>query len=149
MSTANDQPPRDRPAAPAARPARPATPAARPAAPGAPAERPVIPQGLSLADPGLSGIPALRPAFDPAELRRERKRAQAQRLRLTLLPSCLVLGVTLPMFAAAWFALDPFSVVRDNAMGIALPIVLAAAGVLFLAATVLLAAASRRQTRVN
>ena len=148
MSNGASQPPRERPAAPAARPARPAAPASRPAGPtsaGSPAERTVIPQGLSLADPGLSGIPALRPVFDAAEVRRELHRAKVHRLRQTLLPSCLVLGTTLPLLAAGWFTLDRFSVVRDNALGVALPVMLAIAGLFFLVATALLAGASARR----
>jgi hypothetical protein len=100
---------------------------------------------LSLADPGLSGIPALRPVFDAAEVRREQHRVKMHRLRQTLLPSCLVLGITLPLFAAGWFTLDRFSVVRDNALGIALPVTMAMAGLLFLAATALLAGANSRR----
>jgi hypothetical protein len=111
---------------------------------GTPPERPVIPQGLSLADPGLSGIPALKPVYDAAAVRRELQQAKAQRLRQTLLPSCLVLGVTLPLLAASWFALDRFSVIRDNSLGLALPISLGVAGLFFLAATAMLAAASSR-----
>jgi hypothetical protein len=115
-----------------------------PIAPGVPPERPVIPQGLSLADPGLSGMTSLRPVFDAAEVRRQLQRAKAHRLRQTLLPTCLVLGITLPLLAAAWFTLDRFSVIRDNSLGIALPVSLGAAGLFFLSATALLATATSR-----
>lgn len=74
----------------------------------------------------------------------EHRRLRALALRQTLLPSCLVLGVTLPLLAAGWFMLDRFSVIRDNPLGISLPIALALVGLLFLGATALLWMQSRR-----
>ena len=178
MSEGNDKPSRPaspsrppRPAAPAPRepaaaptpPPTPApgpaltTPGTRPARPTAPtrATRPdandglvVIPQGLSLAEAGLSGIPQLqRPVSSQAEFVQKQRAARSASLRQTLLPSCLVLGLTLPLLAGGWFTLDRFSVLRDNALGLALPITLATLGIAFLAASLLLAAQSRRGPR--
>lgn len=139
MSDAN-QPLRQRPAAPATRPSRPAAPVAKLPTANIPpmAERPAIPQGMSLADPGLSGINALRAPIEAAKVQGELRRAKASRLRQTLLPSCLVLGITLPLLAAGWFTLDRFSVVRDNPLGWVIPAALAVTGLLFIGATALL-----------
>jgi hypothetical protein len=129
----------------------------RPARPAAPTQvirdvssvqEPVIPQGLSLAEAGLSGFPSFQRPASPAlgETIAAQRRQRAEVLRQTLLPSTFVLGITLPLLAAGWFALDRFSVIRDNALGIALPILLAVVGAAFLGVTALLWTQSRRPT---
>lgn len=120
---------------------------------GPAAERPAIPQGLSLADPGLSGIPSLSRPPAPlqsalGEAAAARRKARTAAMRQTVLPSCLVLGITLPLLAIGWFMLDRFSVLRDNPLGLALPITLLSVGALFLATSLLLIAQSRRAVAV-
>ena len=147
-----------RPAQPA-RPAQPPAPAppAAPSPPVAPSTPPVarhaapprretsiadsdfMPQEFSLADADLSGVPALEPtpptAAKPIAVGGPRLSSAACR---TLLPSCLVLASTLPLLAMGWFTLDRFSVLRDNGLGLFLPIALGVIGLAFLVATVLL-----------
>jgi hypothetical protein len=55
------------------------------------------------------------------------------RRRQTLLPPTMTLAVTLGAAAIGWFALDRRSLLRDNALGLALPAGLAAASLFFFA----------------
>src|SRR5687767_14122055 len=120
--------PRERPAAPVARPSAPTL-----ASPGAYHVKRSSPRS---ADDALSELAAIAGSTNtpssaaPSALPMSSFRAtapavsasasarQAASNRSTLVPPCLVLGVTLPLLGIGWFFLDRHRVLRDNPLGI-------------------------------
>lgn len=72
---------------------------------------------------------------------------QADSNRALLLPPCVVLGVTLPLLGLGWFTLERHRVLRDNSLGLALPILLFVSGAIFLGLVAAMLLASPRRGR--
>lgn len=81
----------------------------------------IVPSGLSTS----TYLPSSK--LNPDRLRLLAQQRQL-RFRETILPSLIVLCVSLVLMGAGWFLLDPFSALRDNALGKTIPMSLFALG---------------------
>lgn len=67
--------------------------------------------------------------------------------RQTVLPTALVLTISMLLMAGGWFLLDPSSALRDNALGTTIPLTLLLLGIGFgiICALLMIQAASLRR----
>lgn len=87
----------------------------------------VAPSTQSPSGSSMSALRASMPTFSESAAAR-----QAAANRATLAPPCLTLGITLPLLGIAWFTLERHRVLRDNPIGVGLPILLFVGGAIFL-----------------
>jgi hypothetical protein len=135
-------------------PARPA----RPAAPNKPATGQRLEGVLEEGNKAIQSIESVLPSGlststylpharrDPETLRRLQVRRRYD-LRQTVLPTVLVLSISMVAMAGGWFLLDPSSALRDNAMGASIPLTLLILGIGFalIAALLMVQTASLRK----
>lgn len=96
----------------------------------------------SIAPSGLSTSTYLPSARRDPEKERQLRRKRQLGFRQTVIPSLITLGVSMLAIAAGWFLLDPGSALRDNSLGMMIPLGLLVLGVCFSAFALLLVAQS-------
>lgn len=102
----------------------------------------IIPSGLSTS----TYLPSAR--RDPELERRHRLQRQLA-FRQTVIPSALVLCISMFAMAGGWFLLDPTSALRDNPLGTTIPVALALFAAMFGAVSFLLITqATRLRNRI-